>query len=120
MRKLLTTSLQKIPIKTAEATVGSFRVQSTDEWTAASGITSKIPPLFDGLTTWFKYEELIEDWLDLTELEESKRGPALMNRLISEFQKSVKGLPNRESLRADDGVKYFRGTLRPRYFVLSV
>ena len=38
-----------------------------------------------------------------------------MNRLISELQKSVKGLPNRESLRADDGVKYFRGTLRPHY-----
>ena len=42
---------------------------------AASGITTKIPPLFDGSTSWFPYEELIDDWLDLTVLEESKRGP---------------------------------------------
>ena len=32
--------------------------------------------------SWFKYEELIEDWLDLTVLEETKRGPALKNRLV--------------------------------------
>ena len=115
MRKLLTTSLQKNSNKTAEATVGSFRAQSTDEWTAASGMTWKIPQLFDGLTSWFKYEELIEDWLDLTVLEASQWGPALKNRLISELQKSVKGLLNRESLRADDGVEYFRDTLRPHY-----
>ena len=36
-----------------------------------AGITTKIPPLFDGSTSWFKYEELIEDWLDLAVLEET-------------------------------------------------
>ena len=75
--------------KTAEATVGSFRAQSTDEWTAASGITTKIPPLFDGLTSWFKYEELIEDWLDRTVLEVSKRGPALKNWLVGVAERKV-------------------------------
>ena len=35
-------------------------------------ITTKIPPLFDGSTSWFKYEELIADWLDLTVLGEGK------------------------------------------------
>ena len=94
--------------------VGAFRAESTDEWTVASGITSKIP-LFDGSTSWFKCEELIDDWLDLAVLEVTKGGPALKNRLISELQKSVKGLLNRESLRAEDGVKYFRDTLRPHY-----
>ena len=73
------------------------------------------PQLFDGSTSWFKYEELIEDWLDLTVLEVSQRGPALKNRLISELQNRVKGLLNRESLKADDGVKYFRDTLRTHY-----
>ena len=97
MRKLLTTSLQKIPIKTAEATVGSFRVQSTDEWTAASGITSKIPPPHDGATSWFKCEELIEDWFDLTVLEVSKGGAALKNRLFGIAEK-YKGRLNREAL----------------------
>ena len=48
-------------------------------------------------------------------LEVSQRGPALKNRLISELQNRVKGLLNRESLKADDGVKYFRDTLRTHY-----
>ena len=100
--------------KRAESTVGAFRAESTDQWTATSGITSKNPPLFDGSTSWFKCEELIDDCLDLTVLEESKRGPALKNRLVGDTEMH-KGLLNRKSLRADDGVKYFRDTLRPHY-----
>ena len=103
------------PISPAEFMVGAYRAESTDEWTAASGITSKIHPLYDGVTSWFKCEELIEDRFDLAVLEVSKGGAALKNRLFSELQKSIKGRLNRESLRADDGVKYFRGTLRPHY-----
>ena len=57
----------------AESMVGAFRAESTDQWTAASGITAKIPPFLGGSTSWFKYEELIGDWLDLAVLEESKR-----------------------------------------------
>ena len=53
----------------AESTVGAYRAKSTDQYTAGSGITSKIPPRFDGSTSWFKYEELIVDWLDLTVFE---------------------------------------------------
>ena len=60
--------------------VGAFCAHSADEWTAASGITSKIPPLYDVATSWFKYEELTDDWIDLAVLEESQRGPALKNR----------------------------------------
>ena len=51
----------------------SRRIQQ-NQWAAASGITTKIPPLFGGSTSWFKYEELIDDWLDLAVHEESKRG----------------------------------------------
>ena len=49
--------------KPAESMVGTYRAESTDQWTAGSGITTKIPPLFDGSTSWFKCEELIDDWL---------------------------------------------------------
>ena len=66
----------------------------------------------DGPTSWSKYEELIEDWLDLAVLQVSKRGPALKHRLVGDAEK-YKGLLYRESLRADDGVKYFQDTLRP-------
>ena len=70
--------------------------------------------LFDGSTSWFKYEELIDDWLDLTVLEAAKRGPALENRLVGDAE-LYERLPNCESLRADDGVKFFRDTLRPHF-----
>ena len=72
------------------------------------------PPLFDGPTSWFKYEELIDYWLDLTVLEREKRGPALKNRLVGDAEMH-KGLLDRESLRTADGVKYFRETLRPHF-----
>ena len=64
----------------AESMVGAYRVESTDQWTAANGITTRIPPLFNGPTSWFKYEEQIDDWLFLTLLEAGKRGPAQKNR----------------------------------------
>ena len=53
----------------AESLVGAYRAESTDQWTAGSGITTKIPPLFDGSTSCLKYEELTDDWLNLTVVE---------------------------------------------------
>ena len=44
-------------------------------------VTTKIPPAYDGRTSWFAYEELVEDWCDLTELEPEKHGPALKKPL---------------------------------------
>ena len=55
--------------RSSESLVGAYRAESTDQWTLGSGITAKIPPLFDGPTSWFRYEELIDDWLDFTVLE---------------------------------------------------
>ena len=66
--------------------VGAYRAETTDQWTAGSGITTKISPPFDGSTSWFKYEELIDDWLDLTVLEAEKRGPALKNILVGDTE----------------------------------
>ena len=94
--------------------VGAYRAESTGQYAAGSGIIVKIPPLFDGSTSWFKYEELIDDWLDLTVREAEKRSPALKNRLVGDAE-LYKGQLNRESLRAADGVKYFRDTLTPHF-----
>ena len=66
--------------------VGAYRAEWTDQYTAGSGITAKIPPLFDGSTSWCKYEELIDDWLDLAVLDAEKRGPALKNRLVGDAE----------------------------------
>ena len=50
----------------AESLVGAYRAESTDQWTAASGINAEMPPLLNWLTSGFRYEEQIDDWLDLT------------------------------------------------------
>ena len=48
-------------------------------------MSTKIPPAFDGKSmTWFTYARLIDDWCDITELDDNKRGPALRNRLEGE------------------------------------
>ena len=39
--------------------------------------TPKIPPAFDGRSSWFAYEEAIDDWLDITTLPAEKHGPSL-------------------------------------------
>ena len=44
--------------------------------------TPKIPPAFDGKSSWFAYEEAIDDWLDITTLAEEKRAPSLRNRSV--------------------------------------
>ena len=99
--------------RAAEASVGAYRAESTDQWTARKWDHDK-----DSTTFWwihvlgFKHEESIDDWLDLAVLEAEKRGPTLENRLVGDAE-MYKGLLDREPLRANDGVKYFRDTLRP-------
>ena len=36
-------------------------------------VITKIPPAFDGRSSWFAYEEAIDDWCDVTELDADKR-----------------------------------------------
>ena len=60
----------------AESLVGAYRAESTDLFAAGSGITAKIPQLFDGSTSWLEHEELIDDWLGLTVLEAEKTRPS--------------------------------------------
>ena len=74
----------------------------------------KFHHFFGGSTSWFKCEELIGDWLDLTVLEAGKRGPAQKNKLVGDAA-MYKGLLGRESLRAEERVKYFKDTLRLRF-----
>ena len=59
-------------------------------------MTTKVAPAYDGRTSFFAFEDAIDDWCDITELEPGKRGPALGNRLEGEAQqyKRVTGLRN--------------------------
>ena len=46
--------------KLAESVVGAHRAESTDQFSGGSGITTKMPPLFDGSTSWFKNERGVD------------------------------------------------------------
>ena len=46
-------------------------------------MTTKIPPSFDG-SSWFVYEDLLDDWEDITVIDEETRGPLVRNRLTGE------------------------------------
>ena len=54
-------------------------------------MTPKVPPQFDGQSSWFEYEDLIDDWLRITTLHADKHGPSLKNALIGSlsFYKSM-------------------------------
>ena len=78
-------------------------------------MTTKVTPAYDGRTSFFAFEDVIDDWCDITELEPEKRGPALRSRLEGEASQH-KRLLNREVLRdPNEGVNYFERFLRPHF-----
>ena len=78
-------------------------------------MTTKVAPAYDGRTSFFAFEDVIDDWCDITELEPEKRGPALRSRLEGEASQH-KRLLNREVLRdPNEGVNYFERFLRPHF-----
>eukprot|EP00435_Cladocopium_sp_Y103_P019129 s520_g4.t1 len=78
-------------------------------------MTTKVAPSYDGKTSFFAFEDAIDDWCDITELEPEKRGPALRNRLEGDAA-VYKRLLDRNRLRdANEGVNYFKRTLRPHF-----
>ena len=78
-------------------------------------MTTKVAPAYDGRTSFFAFEDAIDDWCDITELELEKLGPALRNRLEGDAQQ-YKRLLDREMLRdPQEGVNYFKRFLRPHF-----
>ena len=75
-------------------------------------VTTKMPPSFDGRSSWFAYEEAM---CDVTELDTDKQGPALRNRL--EVEAAIyKSLLDRNALKdPNTGVEYFKRELRPHF-----
>ena len=68
-------------------------------------MTTKVAPAYDGRTSFFAFEDAIDDWCDITELEAEKRGPALRNRLEGDASQ-YKRLLDREQLRdPNEGIR---------------
>ena len=74
----------------------------------------KIAPAWDGRGSWFTYEEIVQDWLDITSIDPDKRGPALRARMLGDAL-AYKPLLVRERLTRPDGVEYFLSSLRKEY-----
>ena len=78
-------------------------------------MTTKVAPAYDGRTSFFAFEDIIDNWCDITGLEPEKCGPALRNLLEGEAQQ-YKRLLDREMLRdPNDGVNHFKRFLRPHF-----
>ena len=68
----------------AYAVQAGRHLQELQRLSAFQQVTTKVPPAYDGRSSWFAYEDAIDDWVDITELEPEKQGPALRNRLEGE------------------------------------
>ena len=77
--------------------------------------TPKIPPAFDGRSSWFAYEETIDDWLDITILPADKHGPSLKNRLYGDTAIYKPLLDRTQLIDAVEGVNYFKNAMRPHF-----
>ena len=76
---------------------------------------TKVAPAYDGRSSFLAFEDAIDDWCDITELEPEKRGPALRNRLEGDASQ-YKRLLDRELLRdPNEGVNYFKRFLHPHF-----
>ena len=49
-------------------------LQELHRLSAFQQVTTKVPPSYDGRGSWFAYEDAIDDWCDITELDDDKRG----------------------------------------------
>ena len=77
-------------------------------------MTAKQPPLYDGKVSWFRYEELVDDWVTITTVE-APRGPLLKSRLTGDAFMYKAVLQNDLLQDPDEGVNYFKNTLE-KYF----
>ena len=82
-------------------------------------MTPKIPPGFDGIMSWFEYEQLVDDWVALTTIEPARQGPSLKTRLTGLAERYKELLDNNRLKDPEQGVEYFKKFLRP-YFVKGV
>ena len=99
----------------AYAVQAGRHLQELQRLSAFQQVTTKVPPAYDGRSSWFAYEDTIDDWVDITELEPEKQGPALQNRLEGEAA-ILKRLLDREKLKDKvNGMQYFKSYLRPLF-----
>ena len=56
------------------------------EETLNLSMTAKPPPSYNGKVSWFRYEELVDDWVTFTAIKASKTKPLRKSRLTGDAQ----------------------------------
>ena len=85
-------------------------------------VTSKVPPAYNGITSWFEYEDKLLDWDLYSELEPQKRAMACKGRLTHRAADLaiVFAEPDmRAQLGTDDGMQFYISTMRSLFIVLT-
>ena len=98
-----------------EAFTSSAKPSYTEE-TLNLSMTAKQPPSYDGKVSWFRYEELVDDWVTITTVEAAKRGPLLKSRLTGDAYMYKAVLQSDLLQDPDEGINYFKNTLK-KYFL---
>ena len=99
----------------ADVTMDDMSIPRSGNITDLLKFTPKIPPAFNGSISFFKCEEALDEWCDITTLDPEKRGPMLKSRLCGGAEK-YKPTFDRERLKDhDEGVQYFKDVLRQNY-----
>ena len=66
----------------------------------------KIGPAYDGRMNWWRFEEYVADWQDITTVDKNKQGPMLKTRLTGlAFHK--RHLLERDKLKTEDGTIFY-------------
>ena len=99
-----------------EAYSSMAKAQSYTEEALNLSMTAKQPPSYDGKVSWFRYEELVDDWVTITTVEAPKRGPLLKSRLTGDAYMYKAVLQNDLLQDPVEGANYFLSTLK-KYFL---
>ena len=100
-----------------EDEVSGLSFATSGELPTGALFTVKIAPAYNGRTSWFAYEELIDEFLDITTLDDNKIGPALRSRLTGDAA-TYKPLFDRDRLKGptkEKAVEYFKSVLREHF-----
>ena len=55
----------------------AFAMRDDEAW-SSDKMMAKVPPAYYGITSFFAYEEYVEEWLLITTVEEAKQAPLII------------------------------------------
>ena len=95
-----------LPQAEGEAFASTANVFGAHELSPGQLFNVKVPPAFDGRSSFFAYETLVYEWRDITVIDKEKQGAMLRTRLILDAA-TFKETLDPAQLNTPDGLEYF-------------